>query len=139
MAKNEKMAIAVTKPTEPTMTKVEARKLNGKRPDVQDPAREIGLAAQVAGITTYVKNWRLPRARENFPHDPLMRTVDKYFQYAKGGPLYVDEPTNPTDVERCKAKAKVAAKEKIRYCYILPEMKLDEARKQIIEPLKART
>ncbi len=98
MSKNEKMAVAVSKPTQMTATKAEARKLNGKRADKQDPKQEIGLAAQVAGITTYVKNWRIPHAQKNFPYDPLMRTVDKYFQYAKGGPLYIDEPTNPADV-----------------------------------------
>jgi hypothetical protein len=126
-------AVAVIKPTEPTPDKATARKLNGKAADRQDPKREIGLAAQVAGVTTYVRNWRLPKAQTHFPFNPEMRTVDKYFQFAKGGPLYVDEPTTEGDIEKCKKKAQVAKIEGIRYCYVTITMKLDEARRQIVE------
>lgn len=136
--KSRAAAIAVQKPTEPVADKATARKLNGKTGDRQDPVREIGLAAQVAGSTTYVRNWKIPRAREHFPFDPLMRSVDKYFQFAKGGPLFVDEPKTPADIERCKQKAKVAAKEGIRYCYVTLGMKIDEARKQIVEQAKGK-
>lgn len=91
----------------------------------------LGLAAQVAESTIYCGNWKFKNAEKHFPHDPLLRTVDKFFPYAKGGALFVDEPRSKRDEEHCQRKAKAIHEEGQRYVYLLSEMNLDEAMQQL--------
>lgn len=62
------------------------------------------LAEQVAQSKDVIGNWKIPNADKLFPVDIDSRFVDKYFPNAKGGPLYVDEPT--TEVKMVKAYEK---------------------------------
>lgn len=102
-------------------------------PEPRDMQEFLGLAAQVAKDTDYVRNTRWQNAMVHFPVDPLMRTVEKYFKHAKGGPLFVDTPQTLKEVEDCKVKAMAMAKEGLRYCYIAPEMELEDVTAQLEE------
>ncbi len=131
MEKNTKIAAGIVAPKGLSADKAEARAMNGRQRDQRTPEERIGLAAQVAQNTMHVRNWKYKNADKHFPYDPLARRVDKYFQNAKGGPLYVDEPMEATDLERCKKKAKVMAIEGLRYCFIEREAKLSDVLKQL--------
>lgn len=131
MEKNTKVAAAVSGPKGLTSDKAEARLLNGRQRDQRTPEERIGLAAKVAENTLHVRNWKFKNADRHFPHEPLLRRVDKYFGQAKGGPLYVDEPVSDLDVNHCKRKAVVMASEGLRYCYLTKDMNLSDALKQL--------
>jgi hypothetical protein len=82
-------------------------------------AREfLGLSAEIAQDTIYVRNSRWDGAREDFPHEPRLRTCGKYFAGAVGGPLYIDEPVTKRDVSDCKRKAALMRARGLRYVYI---------------------
>ena len=91
----------------------------------------LTIAGQVAGVTVYCRNYKFRNAAEHFPHEPLMRTVDKFFQVAKGGPLYVDEPIDQQEAKLCERKAKALGKEGLRYVYITKDMTFEEAAAQL--------
>lgn len=40
-----------------------------------------------------------------FPEREALRRVSKFFPYAEGGPLYVDEPTDKSQETNCRIKA----------------------------------
>ncbi len=135
--KNEKMGIGAVKGKDLTLDKNEAKKLNPRPEDMRPSEHKIGLAAQVADSTTYCRNWKFKNSDKHFPHEPLMRRVDKYFSYAKGGPLMVDEPTNKLEIAECTRKAVALRKEGHRYCFITKDMTLAEALAQLDPPRKA--
>jgi len=135
--KNEKMAINALKPTEPTATKEEARKLNPVQDQSEKLKELIGVAAEVAQSTIYCRNWKFKNADKHYPHEPLMRRVEKYFPYAVGGPLYVDEPVSKLDLAQCKVKALVMKKEGLRYVFIEKDAKLSDVLMQLSKEVKA--
>jgi len=79
-------------------------------------------ADKIAKSRLYVRNWQWPGAREDFPHEPGMRAVDKYYPYAAGGPLLVDEPTTARDLDDAKRRAKFVQKRGYRYVYLTRDM-----------------
>jgi hypothetical protein len=97
----------------------------------RNTAEYIGMAAEIAKDTIYVRNTRWEGAEKHFPTDPDMRTVDKFFQYAAGGPLHVDSPETKGEVARCEKKATAMKLEGLRYCYIGPDMSIDDVRAQL--------
>lgn len=96
-----------------------------------DRAEYLGLSAQVAQDTNCTRNTRLPNGSEYFPVHPAKRTIDKYFQFAKGGPLYIDEPITKGDEAVCLEKAVIMKKMGLRYCYIGSEMELGDVLAQL--------
>ncbi len=54
------------------------------------------IAEQLAEDHTWIGNYRIPADKKLYPHDKdaAKRFVSRIFPYAKGGPLYVDEPRN---------------------------------------------
>jgi len=97
----------------------------------RDSSDAITIAGKLAGGTLYCRNFKFRNAAQHFPIEPLMRTVDKFFQFAPGGALYVDEPKDKRGVENCQRKAEVMRKEGLRYVYITKEMTLREAQEQL--------
>lgn len=83
------------------------------------------LAEKVAKSTIYVKNWYMPEMRVDraYRYDDRMKRIDKFFPYAQGGPLLVDEPSDVAEAEKCYAKA-IKAKE-WGYRYIVIESDTD--------------
>lgn len=100
-------------------------------PDPIDRSALSGMGGEIAEDHFYVRNSRIPNAQSHFPVDPLKRTVDKYFEMAKGGPLYIDEPLTESDIKICQEKAVAMKKENARYAYITRDMDIEDVRKQI--------
>lgn len=113
--KNQDLGVAVLPSTKPTLIK--PKELKG-----YDAAAFLGLAAKLAQDTQYTGNWRIPNALKHFPTDPILRTVEKYFPYAVGGPIYIDEPTDDVELEQCQKKAIALHEEGMRYFIITREM-----------------
>lgn len=80
--------------------------------------RMLGPADKIANEHMHHSNWYYEGAARLFPDDPEMRLVNRYYPYAEGGPLLIDVPTTKWGIKRCKEKAEVLNKAKIRYCYI---------------------
>lgn len=121
------MAVSMVAGKELVGSKAEATRLN----PAKTPEERIGMAAKVAESVNYTRNWKFKNADKHFPHHPIMRRVEKYFPYAAGGPLFLDEPTSELEIKECQQKALVMAKEGLRYCYITRDMTLEEIRKQL--------
>lgn len=102
-----------------------------KERDVLDRADLLGVSAEVAQDTLCNRNWPWKNARSHFPLDPLMRTVDKFYPNAKGGPLYVDEPETEGDAKRYEKKRAVMKVEGLRYIVVTRDMTAVDARKQL--------
>jgi hypothetical protein len=111
----------------------EVKESEPKERQPRDMAEYIGLAAEVAQDTVYVRNTHWDGAEKFFETEPLMKTVDKWFPYAVGGPLYVDSPTSKSEERDCIRKAEAMKKLGYRYCYIGENMDLDEVQSQLKE------
>lgn len=97
---------------------------NEKRIDNSKPVQHYpSMAEKVAKSTIYVKNWYIPQAIHEFPFDDRMKRIDKFFPYAVGGPLLVDEPSDAKEADKCHAKALKA--KAWGYRYIVLEMDTD--------------
>lgn len=78
----------------------------------------LGVTAKIAGTTICNRNWKFKNCDKHFPVEPLLRTVDKYYPGAKGGPLYADEPVTEEDEKDCVRKAKALKSEGLRYIWV---------------------
>lgn len=112
--KNEKVAASQLAPSE----LVDKSDMPPAEREPRDMREFLGLAAEIAQDTTYVRNSRWEGSREDFPHEPTLRTCDKYFKDAEGGPLYIDEPVTKADLANCKRKAEALRARGLRYVYI---------------------
>jgi hypothetical protein len=81
------------------------------------------IAQQVAQDSFFYVNHYYPGGRENFG-DIAHQTVDKYFPYALGGPLFIDEPQNERDENICEEKK--AIMEKLGHRYIIIKRGMSE-------------
>lgn len=68
------------------------------------------LAERVAQSKYFELNYRIPEAEKHFPDEIKPRFVTKYFQFAKGGPLWVDEPTSEAEMLHAYTKQKILRK-----------------------------
>lgn len=82
--------------------------------------RLIAIADQIAESLLWFRNWKWQGSDLFFPLDPDMRLVDKYYPYAKGGPLLVDEPGDEDQAKKSYDKQKVL--KKLGYRFIVVEM-----------------
>lgn len=98
-----------------------------------NPKKYIGKAGDIAGSEIYSRNLRFKNAEKHFPHQPLMRTCDMFFQFAKGGPLFVDEPTTPVEINECEKKLTAMRAEGLRYVYVTQDMSVARALEQLKE------
>lgn len=101
-----------------------------------DVSEFLGLSAKIAKSTVYTGNRKFKNADKHFPNLPLLRTVQKFFPYAAGGPLYVDEPTDPQEERECIKKAVAMKAEGLRYVVITRDMH-DRDESEVLEELKA--
>lgn len=90
-------------------------------PDKEDPENEARLikfnekkgfhtlAEKIAESTIYIRNYKFPMADQRIPPqvNPDFKFVDKFFPYAKGGPLYVDEPRDDKDTQLSFEKQRI--------------------------------
>lgn len=80
--------------------------------------RFVATSDQIAESLHYQINWKWPESDKFFPNDPDMRLVDKYYPYAKGGPLLVDEPRGKEAVDKAYKKQKVLKAQGLRHLVI---------------------
>ena len=97
--------------------------------------RALAIADQIAESAVWFRNWKYPGADKLYPLDPYMRFVDKYYPYAKGGPLLVDEPATELEYRKSLEKQVVLKRAGFRHIVIrmLPATSLYEAREQLGE------
>ncbi len=90
----------------------------------------ISLSDKVAGDTVHIRNRKFPGADQVFESvvDVRMRFVSKFYPYANGGELYVDEPRTESEIQKCHEKRKVMKKLKLRYIVIEPQHTTPEGR-----------
>lgn len=82
----------------------------------------LTVAEKIAQDKLCQRNHIWPGAKQAFPFNNKMQTVDKYFPYAEGGPLFVDEPTRKDDLEMFKLKEEAMKELGHRYLLLKPGM-----------------
>lgn len=65
------------------------------------------MAERVAKSPIYHLNYKIPHAEKHYPIDIESRFVSKFFPYAQGGPLYVDEPLTENQMIKAYDKQKL--------------------------------
>lgn len=94
----------------------------------KEPAKRIerkhyaSVAERVAESTVSFRNFKFEGAKDAFPNEPALRTVDQYFPYAVGGELLVDYPVTKAHDAECGRKAEVLKKLGYRYLVVKPDM-----------------
>jgi len=116
---------------------VEDEKLEEKVKAARSEATKLGIARrsrglltvaeQVAGDKFHERNFCWPGSKQAFPFNNQMWTVDKYFPFANGGPLFVDEPTHKHDLKPFALKQEAMQKLGHRYLLLTEGMKFHEA------------
>jgi len=89
------------------------------------------VAEQIAQDTLFQRNHIWPGAKTAFPFNQKMQTVDKYFPYAEGGPLFVDQPQRTADFSQFELKEKAMKDLGHRYLLIKPGMTLMECQEAL--------
>jgi hypothetical protein len=89
------------------------------------------LAEELAKDKLYYKNHYYPGNKEFMRDHPRMRFVDRYFPYAKGGPLYVDEPMDKDEIALCEKKRDFMKEHKLRYVIIEPKAEFQSLFEQL--------
>lgn len=80
------------------------------------------MAEKIAKDKLYYRNYYYPGGKGAFPEFPVLQTVDKFFPYAEGGPLFVDEVSRTTDTKLIEKKTEVMRSLGHRYVAIMPGM-----------------
>lgn len=80
------------------------------------------LAEKIARDQLFYRNHYYPGGREAFAFNIRGATVDKYFPYAEGGPLFIDEVLRTEDQELFKKKTEIMKSLGHRYVAIMPGM-----------------
>jgi hypothetical protein len=101
----------------------------------------ISLADQVAEDFMHERNFKYPESEILYPEgfEAEYRFVTKFYPYAKGGPLMVDEPQSEHEINKVYAKMKriqesgLLKRNKLRYCVIEPDSRLDQVLEQMGE------
>lgn len=99
--------------------KLEALRAQAK---VQNKTKIGGRADLLAGDSLFLMKWEYKDAMKHFPSDPYMRYVDRYYPYANGGPLLVDEPSLAHQEERSERKRKILKDLGYRFIVLKPSM-----------------
>jgi hypothetical protein len=87
----------------------------------------------LAQSVDYIMNVKWDLGDVNYPNSPEMRTVNKFYPNAKGGPLYVDEPNDEQNATRCYEKQTKMRKLGLRYVVIEKNMGLYDVQMQLEE------
>lgn len=91
----------------------------------------MSLAEKIANDQLYYRNYYYPGGRESFPEQKALQYVDKFFPYAEGGPLFIDEVSRTDDMEKVTLKEQRMQTLGHRYVAILPGMTELDIRERI--------
>lgn len=86
---------------------------------------------QIAQDKLCYRNHIWPGAKNSFPFHPKLQTVDKYFPYADGGPLFVDELQHTDDKTKFDSKKEAMKTLGHRYLVMTPGMTFHEALEEL--------
>lgn len=90
------------------------------------------IAEQVAQHRLFKRNEHFPLLKAAFPANRRMWTVDKFFPYAQGGALAVEEPSHlKFEVEEAKAKQAALAAIGVRMVILQPSTNYQQALEQL--------
>ena len=95
-------------------------------PKSGDRVSEMKLLQEIVKYPMCIRNRSYPEAKETFPFQPELQTIDRFFPLAACGELYVDRAEDESDVKACEIKRKVMKKHKLRYLVIRTDMKTGE-------------
>jgi hypothetical protein len=95
------------------------RKVLVRKKDQSEYIVEKKTVLSLVGPKSFIMNYRWNRADEDFPLEPWMRTVDKFYDHAK---CLVDYPYTKTEILLCERKRKVIEARGFKYVIALPEM-----------------
>lgn len=91
------------------------------------------LTDAVADSDMYSRNEPMPNAMELFPMDWRMRYSDLYYPYAKGGPIFIDTPSAPYEIEMCEIKYRTYSAHGVRYTYVKAEEGIAEVKARLTD------
>ena len=96
------------------------------------------IREHISDVPMSFKNYPFPGAKELFPPQPQLHTVDRYYPLGKYGPTFLDEPMFPEDEKLCEQKAAPLRKMGVKYIVLTKETDLFSAMSQLgIAPEKA--
>jgi len=93
-----------------------------------------GLADKLSGDKFHHRNQFYPALQKAFPDCKELHYVERFYPYAHGGPIAVDEVNRlntPLEIEGMKLKREILAKLGIRYVLLMPDMTELEAMEQL--------
>lgn len=99
---------------------------------IDDRKRLIAIADKIANSTIYFINYKIMSEKLNTWHNDF-RFVGKYYPYAKGGPLYVDEPKDEREMIAAYQKQKVLRNLGFRFIVIENDTTYYDALEQLGE------
>lgn len=98
--------------------------------------RSIQLDAVIDTIADskfHILNFKWEGAEKDFPYEPQFRHVRFYYPNAKGGPLFVDMPQLPHEIELCKRKQVLLKFRGYRYLVFSRGMSVADALEELGE------
>jgi hypothetical protein len=135
MARNKSKEVAVIAHKESEFVEVEQHKpkamFTATDGQLDPKATEEDIVEQITKSKITFKNWKYPDAEKLFPNQPIMRTVDKYYPMAEGGPLFMDEPMYEDDLQICQKKAEFLKKNGHRYVYLTKTTTIHDVAQQL--------
>ena len=91
------------------------------------------VADKLAGDREIRKNKIIDAIRVQYPDKAYLWHIEKYYPYAEGGPLYIDEPVKEWELQECAEKVPLMKKLGLRYVVLKPHMTMFEALEQLGE------
>lgn len=101
------------------------------------PTELTSIPHIIADSKIFYRNARIPGSDEAFPYEPKLRTVDRFYPYAKGGALCVDECWVDGTAEVARRKTALIKKAGWKHLILVRELQLDDAMRQIMEQEEA--
>lgn len=112
--------------TEASETKNDSILHQRKIKKVDDRKKFKDLGDKLAQSTIYFRNRSWPNAKDYFDEMTDYCYVDKYYPYAEGGGLWVDEPRDEIEKKMDYEKHEVMRKLGLRHVVIEENSRLDE-------------
>lgn len=95
---------------------------------------DVTLANDLAEAPFYHRNFRWVDAQDDFPAEPWLRTVDKFFDRTPYGPLLIDEPQTDLDEKACEDRKRPKLRARgLLYVILKKGMTLEEAIQAVSE------
>lgn len=98
-----------------------------------DDPKWRSLAERIAAHRLYERNKHVGFLKDAHPHRPYLWTTDFYFPYAKGGPLYIDEPALKAEAGESEMKVEFMRRAGLRFLIVRPKMTYEDCMTELLE------